>query len=202
MTIVISGLTGSGKTTLSSALCRILKCSPTRTSDLMLQLLGDNRSKDERMIGWKTQKSTEVTPSAFAAGMQADQLHRTLVQKAPGGVHESIALPVLLKPEQGVCRILLDTDSAVRFERVARREGVDSATAQVITSRKDDRTQNYMRQAYGLEVSSAAYLRHFDVILRTGNDTEQTVVLGELLKETEQLIEQALLIVKESITST
>lgn len=203
MTIVISGLTGSGKTTLSNTLCHILKCSPTRTSDLMLQLLGDNRSKDERMIEWKTQKSTNVTPSAFTAGIQADQVHRALVQESRYGVHESIALPILLKSEQDICRIFLDTDSSVRFRRVANREVVDLATAQTITSRKDNRTQNYMHQAYGLEIPSATYLQYFDVILRTSSDTEQTVVLlSELPEETERLIEQALLMIEKSINST
>lgn len=198
MTIVVSGLTGSGKTTLSKTLCRLLDCNPVRTSDFMLQLLGDNRPKSERMIGWKTQQSTEVDSSAFEAGVEADRMHHRQVQESAGGVHESLALPILLE-EGAACRVFLATDDVTRFVRVAGREQVDLETARVITSRKDRRTQVYLEKAYGLAIPSVAYLHHFDALVHPV-DGGTLEVVRTITPEVESLLQQALAMIKESVS--
>lgn len=159
-----------------------------RTSDVMLKLLGDLRPKNERMISWATQHSTEVDIRALIAGKKANELHAKHVIDTPGGIHESLALPILLTSDLA-CRVFLDTNNEVRYERVARRENVDLKTARLITTRKDDRTNNYMQHVYGLGVSSPDYWKHFEVVINSRGEID---VRSSIPLEIEQLFRVAL----------
>lgn len=163
----------------------------------MLRILDDRRPKTERMINWKRQRSTAVTSEAFSAGLVADQQHLELVQTSPGGVHESIALPILHQADDAnLCRIFLSIAQDTRFERVAQRENVDLVTAREITSKKDTRTQNYMRQAYGMTIPDAHYMEHFDVVLQTEGSKSSFEVLRSISAQNRTALDQALLLIE------
>lgn len=200
MTFVISGLSGSGKTTFGTALGQLLDTVPVRTSDFLIKILGETRDKDGRLFAWANRTDNVLTIRELLSGLEADQEHLYYLQANFHGIHESLTLPVLLTPNSATCRIFLYTPDACRYQRVAERHGIDLETAASLTARKDDQTRLYLEVAYGLKLSNKAYMQCFDIILPTCNHGEvERNVAWNVSAENQTLLEKAIELVTQRV---
>lgn len=167
---IVSGLSGSGKTTLCGELGRMLGITPVRTSDFLISLLAETRSKDERLSAWHNRSDTALSSTEKRLFRLADQLHWHVVQQRPIGVHESMTLPLLLRRSHSACRVYLDVATTVRHLRVAHRHRISLSEAGLLATRKDAQTIGYIESAYGLTPGTPEHLSLYDIVVIVAED--------------------------------
>lgn len=170
--IIVSGFSGSGKTTLCHALSEITSTQPVRTSDFLIERLGELRDKEERLFAWQHRSEELLTEEELRVGRLADADHLHLATEQNGGVHESMTLPLLVLPSSSICRVFLDVASTIRYIRVAMRHNIDVESASLLGKRKDAQTRLYLQRAYGVLPMSPSHLVHYDVIMRVNADNK------------------------------
>lgn len=164
--IIVSGFSGSGKTTLCRALAEITSTQPIRTSDFLIERLGETRDKEGRLFAWQHRSEELLTEEELRIGRLADIDHLRFATEHNEGVHESMTLPILIPPSAGICRVFLDVADTVRYQRVATRHGIDVESARLLGERKDAQTRLYIERAYGILPMSPGHLVHYDTIMR------------------------------------
>jgi len=199
--LIVSGFSGGGKTTLCSALARITGSQPVRTSDFLIRRLGEQRDKEGRLFAWQDRETDLLTEREVLVFAEADNDHLRVVRETPGGVHESMTLPLLLDSAADTCRVFLDVDSEIRYRRVAARHGIDLEDARTLVVRKDAQTRLYIETAYGLFVGSEAHLGHYDAVIRVSGDGTTHWRIGSVSATNRGLLERAVQQVEQEVGS-
>jgi len=168
-----------------------MSVQPVRTSDFLIARLGEVRDKQGRLFAWQDREANLLTDHEVLVFAEADADHLKMVQSAPGGVHESMTLPLRMEPAEETCRVFLDVDDEVRHGRVAARHSIDVSAARTLVQRKDAQTRLYIETAYGLLVGTEAHLGCYDVVVRVSGNGVTSWRVRSVSATNRELLEEA-----------
>ena len=166
MKICISGLTGSGKSTLSKRLAEHYGVPLLSGGDMLKKLIaGDEAMADpgwwEREVGRAAMEIRRRDPG-FDKRVDEELIKAAL--RLRDVVLDSWTMPYLLEAEDKVA-IFLKADLKVRAKRVALRDGLPVEVAEERIRRKDSETAEIYEKLYGFRLGED--LRPFHLVLDT-----------------------------------
>jgi len=165
---IVSGLTASGKTTLTGILARLQNVGVMCTSDFFIENLAEDRSKAQRLLSWTERENTQMTDREFALAIAADRMHLGAYRRHTPAVHESLALPMLLTEVDARYSVYLQMSEKARIQRLQNTWQLDRRTATTVCTRKDAQTMDYVRRRYQLELESEQHLSLFGYVVAEG----------------------------------
>ncbi len=174
---------------------------PVRTSDFLIERLGEERNKEGRLFAWQDREANLLTDREVLVFAEADADHLRMVQSVPAGVHESMTLPLRMGFAEETCRVFLDVDNEIRYGRVAARHSIDLEVARALVQRKDAQTRLYIETAYGLLVGTEAHFGHYDVVIRVDENGVTSWRIGSVSTTNRELLEEAVRQVERKVGS-
>lgn len=164
MLITISGVPGSGKTTVARLVARALGLEHVYAGEIF------RRQAEERGIPLAEYLRMAETDPSIDRELDA----RMLARAAAGGAVLEGRLAAYLAAEAGVpaLKVFLDASEAVRAERIAGREGGGSAERlREIQAREASDRQRY-RTLYGVDYHDRA---RYDLVMETDRQTPEAL---------------------------
>ncbi len=185
LVILVCGLAGSGKSTLADHLARELNLKCVHTSDVLRQLKEKKASDVDAFATkmqtgfWETKASQQFNAERLKDLSLDRKLDSELLRIIDAGnvVMDSWTMPWLSK--KGF-KIWLNVSDAVRFARIASRDGIPLEKAREASQKKESQTRAIYRKAYGFDFKEDESVFHF--VLDTSNLNE-TEVLDAAVKK-------------------
>lgn len=180
--ILISGLSGSGKSVVSQKVAKKLKLKMVHTSGVLRQLLttGKFDFKNAKMNKgfWESKKGKTFNKLRLANQSIDKKLDRELLKLIHKGgiVMDSWTMPWL--SNKGI-KIWLQVSDKVRGKRVSKRDKISAKKAIGILKRKEKAARQIYRKAYGFEFGKN--LEGFDLILNV-DKLSITQVVNKIVK--------------------
>ena len=170
MKIFVAGLTGTGKSSLSSKLAKKFDIEYLPSSMYFRKFIG----KDTNTNGWWTHSEglefmKERLDSDFDE--RFDKYLLNIIDEKEDFVIDSWTLPWLYK-EEGL-RILLTTPFEIRVQRVMLRDDLDYDDAKISVKQKDYMTKMIYLKKYGFDILKDRNI--FDLVVNTQYLTEKEV---------------------------
>lgn len=177
-TLLVAGLTGSGKTSASRALAASLGCQWVSGSDLRRRFFGLD-GKDvgaprlSKALSEGNLRLEEARMRQTSGESEFDAELLRLATSLENAVFDVWFLP-WFTPNRAVVSVLLRASLMTRAHRVSEMMKISREDAAVIVSEKDERARQYARRQYGVDIDHDHII--FDAVLDTDSLTTADVV--------------------------
>jgi cytidylate kinase len=165
MKIVITGLTGSGKSTLGRRLARELGLRYISGGDLLKQIMAGERAMH---AGWweteEGERAMERRRKQEEYDREVDRRLLEIMEREENVLVDSWTVSYLYKKEDAV-KIYLKADVKERARRVSRRDGISVEEAVEAIKRKDETSIELYKRLYGFRLDED--LTPFNLVLDT-----------------------------------
>ncbi len=144
-TIVISGLSGTGKTTIARKLAKKLGIDYFSVTDLFRDIYPRDKELERIIKIWREYKITKATQL---------KIENSQIQVAKRGnvvIDGEIAIYVLRRVPS--FKIWLTAEESIRVERIAKRDGFGIEEARTILAKKERYESEFFRKFYGIKLN-------------------------------------------------
>ena len=176
ITITVSGLSGSGKSTVGESIAKSLGLKAVSMGDIFRELASEKGVSIEEFSRTRDEESDIMLDK------------KTLELAKEGGVVLIGRLTAWVAGDNADVKIWVDCDDNVRFERVARREGISPEEARKRILERDNADAVRYGELYGIDLSDKSiYDILFDNTSATYDEatTEPLKAVRELLNISE-----------------
>ena len=140
LTITVSGLSGSGKTTVAKEIAKVFK--------LKLANAGDLFRKYARQKKISLDKMSKLLPPNL--DYQTDKMMLGLAQK--GGYVLVARLSAWVAGDWADCRVFVQCNKNIRDKRIAQRDGLSISAARINVSNRDKRDCGRYKKLYQIDL--------------------------------------------------
>ena len=143
-TITVSGLSGSGKTTVAREIAKVFKLKIINAGDLFRKYAQQNKM------------SLDKTSKSFPASIdyEIDKMTLKLAQK--GGYVIVGRLSAWVAGEWADCRIFVQSNKKIRDERIAQRDNLSISAARIYVAERDKRDCDRYQKLYKINLKDKA----------------------------------------------
>jgi len=163
LTITVSGLSGSGKSTVAKEIAKVFKLKLINAGDLFRKYARQNKIFLDKMSKFLPPK----------IDYQMDKMTLELAQK---GGHVLVArLSAWVAGDWADCKIFVQCDKKIRYKRVAEREGLSLLRAKIKVENRDKRDYQRYKTLYNVDTNDKEI---YNLIIRNNE-----ITLPKLKKE-------------------
>ncbi len=144
LTITVSGLSGSGKTTVAREIAKVFKLKIINAGDLLRKYARQNKM------------SLDKTSKSFPAliDCEIDKMTLKLAQK---GGHVIVGrLSAWVAGEWADCRIFVQSNKKIRDKRIAQRDNLSISAAGISVTERDKRDRDRYQKLYKIDLKNKA----------------------------------------------
>jgi len=156
MLITISGLPGSGKTTVARLL--------SKWSGVPLIYAGDLFRKEAEERGLTLEQFNELAESDHRIDQKLDERMATYARQGGYVLEGRLAAFIALQEGADAFKVWLTASDAVRAQRVSQREGKDAATVRRLNDARQRSDAKRYREIYGFDLNDTT---PYDLILNS-----------------------------------
>ncbi len=174
LTITVSGLSGSGKTTVAKEIAKVFKLKLTNAGDLFREYAAKNKIPLDEM-------SKSLPPKI---DYKIDKMMLNLAENG-GGVLVA-RLSAWVAGDWADCKVFVQCDKKIRYERVAEREGLSLSRTKIMVENRDKRDYQRYKTLYGIDANDK---KIYDLII-SNNQISLEELKGQTIKEIKKFIKK------------
>ena len=164
LTITVSGLSGSGKTTVAKEIAEVFNLKLINAGDVFREHARRNKIPLDEM-------SESLSPEI---DYQIDKMMLGLAQK--GGCVLVARLSAWVAGDWADCKIFVQCNKTIRYKRVAKREALSLSRAKIAVENRDNRDRQRYKRLYNVDTDDKTI---YDLIINNNQ-----ISLEELKKQT------------------
>ncbi|MCD6442160.1 cytidylate kinase family protein [bacterium] len=167
LTITVSGLSGSGKTTVAKEIAKVFNLKLANAGDLFREYAAKNKIPLDEM-------SKSLPPEI---DYQIDKMMLNLAER--GGYVLVARLSAWVAGDWADCKIFIQCDKKIRYKRVAKREGLSLSRAKIRVENRDNRDYQRYKTLYNVDTNDKTI---YDLIINN-NQISLEELKGETIKK-------------------